>query len=647
MKRVLSVVLVCILCLSMTACSDETMETLRDLYRYTFGGESPWDMEEDDSRQDTDDLYKVPIILLHGRNSNTEIFYGVETQIGAGDNDHYGADKSINGHLYSSPESHRITDVEPGGLGMYLKTLGYQENKNLFAFNYPNQDMVEINADKLRDYINNLIEWASLDFRPDVVDSDALFATQQDKENRRAEFILIGHSMGGLVARYYVENKTDNHTQKLITICTPHYGSSLAGGADWSSYQFVPCDVDLESNSWLFGGEQQAIQNIAHITKAHKYAYINQSSPIDGNYDTDVEYYAIGGYDTDSGDNLAEGLKKHLNDGGAFRVDFDRNAQSKEAFRESINSALNDISMELYAEESTLDLSNIDGDNVVDYMSQFAVDFGDEVRSQKLKKTVLILSRKHNKLDKDNRYHNLIADEVLMHEAVAECITDGVIAGGKCNDNIRWTLDAEGTLTLSGYGKTPDYGKKSGVNQNDQPWYPYRSNIRKIVISQGIQELGWYNFPCCENLTEIEIADSLTHLGYGTFPLCDRLEKVVLPDTVKYIGWDVFYECDNLKNVTLSKGLLEIGYHVFYGCESLETITIPASVGAVGMNCFKGCSNLKKVYFLGDEPDFISGEFHETHPEITLYYISGAQGWTESSWTAPDGTVYRTDTFTP
>lgn len=649
MKRILSVFLVLTMCLSLVACSSADIELYAELFDILFGGKNPWDSSEGTTVPPSTESYKVPIILLHGRVSNTGIFFGVNTSIDHQTNSCYETENEI---LFTNPDNHEILSIEEGKLGAYLiNELGYEPNKNLFAFNYPNQDMVERNAKRLAQYVNNLVEAASTN-SPNTahfVDGETLFASKSDQKDGRVQFILIGHSMGGLVARYYIENIGTQYVDKLITICTPHFGSNYAYLADLDPINplFEPCDVDLQPNSQLFGGEKDGA--ISPFNKKERHAYLNQSKPLKGNQHIEVEYYAIGGYDTDFGDDLASGLKAYLDQGEAFLVSFDRNTKSKQAFRDSINSALSKASLHFFGETSTLDLGDGDGDNVVDFMSQFAVNFDKSLSFPKIEKTSLILSTGHSANDKNNRFHNEIAKVPLMHMVVAKYIAaePAVIASGNCNSSIFWSLDVNGTLTLTGSGKTPDYGKSSGTNQNDQPWYPYRSSIRKIIISQGIQELGWYNFTGCENLTEIEIANSVTHLGYGTFVACNSLESVILPDSIKHIGWDVFFNCKNLKNVTLSNHLLQLGYHVFFGCESLETITIPASVKEIGMNCFKGCFNLKKVYFLGDLPGFISGEFHETHPDLTLYYTVGAEGWTQNSWKAPDGTVYRTDTFTP
>ena len=218
------------------------------------------------------------------------------------------------------------------------------------------------------------------------------------------------------------------------------------------------------------------------------------------------------------------------------------------------------------------------------------------------------------------------------------------ISNGMCGDLAIWTLD-DGTLTIAGEGITYDYGTQVGVH--DQPWYEYCSQITKVIIADGITELGWYNFNNCSNLKDVVIADSLISLGRGTFVNCTSLKKISIPDSVTFIGWDVFFKCSSLSDVKLSENLQHIGWHAFFECTDLESIVIPASVSEIGKNCFKGCSDLKTVYFYGSVPNFDSGEFHETHSDLTLRYVDGTSGWTTPTWTAPDGTVYTTAIITP
>ncbi len=64
------------------------------------------------------------------------------------------------------------------------------------------------------------------------------------KETSQTKIILIGHSMGGLLARYYIGHlKENSYVEKLITIGTPHKGTKL-----WS-FTYSPCGTDMRPKS--------------------------------------------------------------------------------------------------------------------------------------------------------------------------------------------------------------------------------------------------------------------------------------------------------------------------------------------------------------------------------------------------------------
>ena len=47
---------------------------------------------------------------------------------------------------------------------------------------------------------------------------------------------------------------------------------------------------------------------------------------------------------------------------------------------------------------------------------------------------------------------------------------------GTCGDNLTWTLDDSGTLTISGTGDMWDW------ETNSEPWYDYNADISSVII---------------------------------------------------------------------------------------------------------------------------------------------------------------------
>lgn len=148
--------------------------------------------------------------------------------------------------------------------------------------------------------------------------------------------------------------------------------------------------------------------------------------------------------------------------------------------------------------------------------------------------------------------------------------TDG--ASGTCGEDLIWSLDAEGTLTISGTGRMTDYGYMS------QPWMTYREFITHAVVADGVASIGDCAFSGCSELRTIEIPGSVTEIGYAAFIDCSSLTGISIPDGVTDIGGTAFGGCSSLTSVVLSNRLTVIPDSIFSGCTSLKEIKIPENV---------------------------------------------------------------------
>ena len=152
-----------------------------------------------------------------------------------------------------------------------------------------------------------------------------------------------------------------------------------------------------------------------------------------------------------------------------------------------------------------------------------------------------------------------------------------LIASGTCGDNLQWTLDNEGTLTITGTGCMSDYSFK------ESPWGLYIENIKSVIIEDGVTSIGKY-----------------------TFKGCISLENIIIPNSVTSIENDAFRECTALQTITLSDFVTSIGYSAFESCSSLTSITIPNSVTSIGQRAFIGCSSLESITVSEENPKYHS-----------------------------------------
>lgn len=137
---------------------------------------------------------------------------------------------------------------------------------------------------------------------------------------------------------------------------------------------------------------------------------------------------------------------------------------------------------------------------------------------------------------------------------------------GTCGDNLTWSLDAEGTLRISGNGNMLDF------YADDPQWQQYAYHIQKVIVGEDVHSVGAFAFYYCANLKTVEILGS-TVLGESAFSYCSALQQVQM-NNILAIGDAVFYGCNALKAVHLPASLQSIGNEVFYDCTLMQSITV-------------------------------------------------------------------------
>ena len=137
---------------------------------------------------------------------------------------------------------------------------------------------------------------------------------------------------------------------------------------------------------------------------------------------------------------------------------------------------------------------------------------------------------------------------------------------GSCGDNVSWVLPLDGTLTISGTGAMEDY------DIDNAPWYSFRSQVKSVVIEDGVTRIGISAFKNCDALTDVTIPNGVSSIGEYAFSDCSSLTSVTIPNSVTYIGYWAFSDCDSLTSVTIPGSVTKIGGSVFYDCDALTDI---------------------------------------------------------------------------
>ena len=282
--------------------------------------------------------------------------------------------------------------------------------------------------------------------------------------------------------------------------------------------------------------------------------------------------------------------------------------------------------------------------------------------------------------------------ENVLTEGQALETSQEIIDKGDCGasgENLTWTLDAAGLLTISGEGQMADYKNYSQY----APWYPYREQIREVLIEDGVTTIGaaaFYNLP---EISEIYIPKNVETIGNSAFAISgiERIEVApenpylksedgvlfskdgtqllhypykkadtayVIPQGVEVITSSAFAHNDYVTEITvppsvteiqayafssnrylselhLSEGLVSIGESAFDSCARLTQLSLPASVQRIGADAF-WLSGLSEIQVHPDNIFFSSqdGVLFNSDGTALLCYPPTKEGTT---WSVPEG----------
>ncbi len=252
-----------------------------------------------------------------------------------------------------------------------------------------------------------------------------------------------------------------------------------------------------------------------------------------------------------------------------------------------------------------------------------------------------------------------------------------IVSSGKCGENLTWTLDDAGTLTITGTGDMTNYewGLSYGSVSMNTP-FRYK-DIKNVIIEEGVTSVGKQAFYCC-SIESITMPNSITIIGKEAFYGCSFLKNIIYSKNLYCIGEKAFYNCENLVNISLPDNVkaieenafynsgayndennwdnnalyigkylvqgksrfVEYGEYIikdgtvciadkaFYCCTKLESLTLPKSMESIGSMALYGCKNLTNLQFegvityLGDTPFENSGLLKEELRENGAIYIA-------------------------
>ena len=220
------------------------------------------------------------------------------------------------------------------------------------------------------------------------------------------------------------------------------------------------------------------------------------------------------------------------------------------------------------------------------------------------------------------------------------------------------TIDDEGTLTITGTGVVgegidkvryvngyqKDVGKNNISEDNDviisEFWEREDvdiklSDVKEVVIQEGITGIENDIFSQCDNLIGIEIPSTVSYIGDKAFHYLYGLEEIIVNESNTNFSAEngVLFNKDKTQLICYPKGKADLQYSVpetvnsikelaFTNNGSIQAIQIPESVTQIGLGAFRSCLSLKDIAVVETNPNYTTIDgvlFNKDKTELICY----------------------------
>ncbi len=203
-----------------------------------------------------------------------------------------------------------------------------------------------------------------------------------------------------------------------------------------------------------------------------------------------------------------------------------------------------------------------------------------------------------------------------------------VISSGVENIGDGLFLDCSGIETVTIPGSVIEIGKSAFENC---------VHLIKVKFPRGVVRIGDNAFSGCSAMTSITLLNTVFEIGDGAFQNCNALHRVYIEDLTAWLKIDfeglwanplsnsavLYVKGVALTNLKVPSGITEIRNYAFNGCSSLKYATIAGSVTSIGKDAFEECSALVKVRISGKVTEIGGYAFSECK-KLTGIVFEGA-----------------------
>lgn len=247
------------------------------------------------------------------------------------------------------------------------------------------------------------------------------------------------------------------------------------------------------------------------------------------------------------------------------------------------------------------------------------------------------------------------ANELVQTETADASLQAVILMSGTCGENLTWSLDSEGVLLISGTGDMTDYSSYTAC-----PWYNVGTQVKKIVVEEGVTSIDEMAFSSCTKVEELIIPfiGNCRYVSDGeNYSLAyiftnDKFDNRI-PQTLKKVTitnetiiWGLHYigmgtngnqYGGTVEEIVITGIVKEVRNLAFgpkdsyYENDCVKTLYMPY-VPATYDRSFEGLTKLSDLYFTGSRNQFYSMNGISVFKNTTIHYNDKGTNGNLSNW---------------
>ncbi len=194
--------------------------------------------------------------------------------------------------------------------------------------------------------------------------------------------------------------------------------------------------------------------------------------------------------------------------------------------------------------------------------------------------------------------------------------------GSKYGDNVQWRLNkATGLLEIFGTGEMGSFW----VLEIYQPWKPYQSIIKDVIVYEGVSKIGDGAFAFCGNIQTIYLPSTMTSVGSYAFYGNDSLNTVYFGGRKKnYVGPNINVKYNSQKRYwDYSQSPLYIKSSQVLGIDiSFKSEWFKHDSGTYDHNIARFCSLIIMAGYQKGTPDDIKNTLRSLNFSVEDNYVN-------------------------